>query len=225
MTLPATWILCSRHDRSRGQMPFCPVPHTTRDQVWMGVGLAVGACLSAAFMRRLRNEPDDSKSQPTENALAPLVHLASSLTGRKQTLIHAVPRRLFKLAIKSEVDAFKASGRILSSLDMKDGFVHLSDRSSPPKVASLFFKDSTDLYLIEIDSTKLSGSQQWIIGVMGDRPPAPPVLNGANTTVHYLAADGCVHVYGSSVEWSAVAREPEAVPLGADGIHVMPTWL
>jgi uncharacterized protein (DUF952 family) len=51
------------------------------------------------------------------------------------------------------VAAFKASGRVLSSLDAADGFVHLSDRTSAPVVAALFFKEATDLQLLELVQT------------------------------------------------------------------------
>ena len=156
---------------------------------------------------------------------APLVRLAASISGRQQNLSDPTPKRLFKLAVKSEIDAFMADGQIESTLDKKDGFIHLSDRTSPPKVAELFFKGVTDLHLIEIDGTKLAGPSQWIIGKMGDKQPSPMIVAAAPTTVHYLIADGCVHVYGGSVEWSAVARPPQHIPLGPDGVHQMPPWL
>ena len=79
---------------------------------------------------------------------------------------------------------------IESSLDHADGFIHLSDRTSPPKVASLFFKDAKDLQLLEIDASCLAGPVQWVVGVMGDAPPNKATLAAASTTVHYLVADG-----------------------------------
>ena len=200
---------------------FCPVPHTSRDQVWLSVGFGVGVVAGTCFAKALLSNPAIDKDAPAPS----LVRLSTSISGRAKTLSEAIPKRLFKLAIKAEVEAFKAAGAIESTLDKADGFVHLSDRSSPPKVAGLFFKDAADLYLIELDGAKLCGPTQWILGQMGDSPPAPMIVGAAPTTVHYLIADGCVHVYGSSVEWSAVSRPPEHLPLGPDGVHVMPTWL
>mmetsp|Transcript_30657 Transcript_30657/g.79630 ORF Transcript_30657/g.79630 Transcript_30657/m.79630 type:complete len:199 (+) Transcript_30657:175-771(+) len=198
-------------------MNFCPIPHTTRDQVWLGVGLVAGAAIARTLItKRAVSESEDA---------APLVKLSSTLSGRKQLISDAVPKRLFKLAVKSEVDQFEAAGSIESTLDKADGFVHLSDRTSPPKVAGLFFKGATDLFLIELDSTKLSMPSQWILGQMGDTPPSSIIVGAAPTTVHYLVADGCVHVYGSSVSWSAVSRPPQHLPLDENGTHVMPAWL
>jgi uncharacterized protein (DUF952 family)/mannose-6-phosphate isomerase-like protein (cupin superfamily) len=153
--------------------------------------------------------------------------------GKECTVIAGVtdvPRRIFKLAVASEVDGFKASGLIASGLDKADEFVHLSDRTSGPVVASLFFKDSTDLQLIEIDANLLPGPINWIVGKMGDAPPDEAARNKGGgafpTTIHYLIPDGCVHVYSSTlgVPMEAVVRT-EAVPLGADGVHQFPHWL
>ena len=45
------------------------------------------------------------------------------------------------------------------------------------------------------------------------------------STVHYLMADGCVHVFGASgVSMAAVVRKA-AVPLGKDNVHVFPEWM
>jgi len=136
-----------------------------------------------------------------------------------------VPRRVFKLATAAEASSFHKGGRILSSLDKQDGFVHLSDRTAGPVVAKLFFKDCTDLQLIEVDAEKLPGPVNWIVGSMGDPGPEAVEQARAATTVHYLRPDGCVHVYGDAgVPVSTIVRE-EAVPLGTDGTHVFPEWL
>ena len=176
---------------------FCPVPHTRRDQVWLTLGAAIGVALTRLLQRWFS---------------APAIRVN-------------VPRRVFKLAVAAEVKAFEASGKIESSLDTTDGFVHLSDRTSPRKVAALFFKDAADLQLLEVDATKLEGPVQWLCGVMGDPPPDASALAGARTTVHYLMADGCVHVFGASgVSMAAVVRKA-AVPLGKDNVHVFPEWM
>ena len=150
--------------------------------------------------------------------------LARALS-KRITLTLQPPTRVFKLAIAEEVAAFEASGKICSSLDKADGFVHLSDRTSPPKVASLFFKGAQDLFLLELDASKFSGPIHWVAGVMGDAAPSASVLAVAKTVVHYLVSDGCVHVYGSAgVSMGAVVRKAK-VPLGSDGVHVFPEWL
>merc|ERR1719253_1985256 len=66
-----------------------------------------------------------------------------------------IPTRVFKLCVAEESAAFQSSKQICSSLDKADGFIHLSDRTSAPVVAKLFFTEATDLRLIELDATKL----------------------------------------------------------------------
>merc|ERR1712194_704871 len=143
--------------------------------------------------------------------------------GTKFTVIQGLtdtPRRIFKIATAEELKAFKEGGKVDSSLDKADGFVHLSDRSAPPVVAGLFFKGCKDLHLLELDADKLAGPVRWIVGSMGDAAPSEAAREGAATTVHYLRSDGCVHVYGGAgVSMDAIVRE-EAVPLGANGEHV-----
>jgi uncharacterized protein (DUF952 family) len=178
-------------------MGFCPIPHSPRDRAWLLIGFAAGTFISA--IRRY-------------------------LSSARVNISVTVPKRVFKLATSSEADAFLNCGIIESTLDKQDGFVHLSDRSSPRKVAQLFFSNCKDLQLIELDAAKLTGKTQWIVGLMGDAPPSAATMATAATTVHYLIADGCVHVYGESVRTSAIVRQV-VVPLGADGVHVFPSWL
>eukprot|EP00747_Dinoflagellata_sp_TGD_P188114 gnl/TRDRNA2_/TRDRNA2_46608_c0_seq1.p2 gnl/TRDRNA2_/TRDRNA2_46608_c0~~gnl/TRDRNA2_/TRDRNA2_46608_c0_seq1.p2 ORF type:complete len:131 (-),score=27.71 gnl/TRDRNA2_/TRDRNA2_46608_c0_seq1:131-523(-) len=87
--------------------------------------------------------------------------------------------RMFKLAVASEVETFKASSLVKSSLDAKDGFVHLSDCNGARVVAKLFFKDATDLQIFEVDESKLQGPVNWIVGKMGDEPPDAARLDAA----------------------------------------------
>mmetsp|Transcript_115748 Transcript_115748/g.368063 ORF Transcript_115748/g.368063 Transcript_115748/m.368063 type:complete len:415 (+) Transcript_115748:58-1302(+) len=132
-----------------------------------------------------------------------------------------MPRRVFKLCTATESAGFKDGGKVLSSLDKADGFVHLSDRSSAPVVAKLFFKDCSELRLLEIDAEKLPGAPKWIVGAMDDAAPD----KSAWPAVHYLVPNGCVHVFGEGgVPVGAIVRE-EPVPLGADGQHKFPAWL
>ena len=58
------------------------------------------------------------------------------------------------------------------------------------QVAALFFKGAKDLQLIELDATRLPDAVQWVVGVMGDKPPSSTTIASAATTVHYLIADG-----------------------------------
>lgn len=136
-----------------------------------------------------------------------------------------IPCRIFKLATQTEADGFHVSGRIASSLDQTDGFIHLSNRESAPVVAKLYFTAVTDLVLIELDAEKLPGACQWVVGVMGDAVPPMPQQAG-DTTVHYLLPDGCVHVYGTDgVPTSAIIQQ-ECVPYDAEkNEHVFPVWL
>jgi uncharacterized protein (DUF952 family) len=153
--------------------------------------------------------------------------------GKKCTAIQGVtdvPRRVFKLAVASEVEEFKKTGVIASGLDKSDGFVHLSDKTSAPVVAGMFFKEAKDLQLIELDTELLSGPINWVVGKMGDAPPDDAERNKCDgtfaTTIHYLTPDGCVHVYNEKLgaPYSAVVRT-QAVPLGANGVHEFPPWL
>merc|ERR1719498_1839507 len=136
------------------------------------------------------------------------------------------PRRVFKLAVSSECEQFQASGLIQSQLDKDDGFVHLSDRTAPPKVAALFFKDASDLHLLELDASRFVGPVHWFVGVMGDEPPCKAERDAVGATaVHYLMSDGCVHVFNDGgVSTDCIVREAK-VPLGKDGVHVFPEWL
>jgi uncharacterized protein (DUF952 family)/glutathione S-transferase len=139
-----------------------------------------------------------------------------------------VPKRVFKLCVTAESEAFQKSGKICSSLDTTDGFIHLSDRNSVPVVAKLFFTEAKDLRLIELDASGLDQTEvNWIVGKMGDAEPDAEAQSGHDTTVHYLVPDGCVHVYGKAgtgVTTGAIVRE-EHIPLGADGVHIFPEWL
>ena len=40
--LPSSWKMAT----------FCPVPHTTRDQVWLVVGVAIGVAVTLAVSRK-----------------------------------------------------------------------------------------------------------------------------------------------------------------------------
>ena len=143
---------------------------------------------------------------------------------RAATVVAEVPDRLFKLATTAELAAFEKAGKIESALDSKDGFVHLSDRTSPPNVAKLFFAGARDLHLIELRASSLVGHVQWFMGPVGTAPPVSTLASGAATTVHYDHSCGCVHVYGASVGTAGIVRS-ELLKLDAKGCHVLPKWL
>ena len=138
------------------------------------------------------------------------------------------PRRVFKLATRAEAEVFEETGRVESSLDRDDGFVHLSGACSVRTVAALFFKDERDLVLLEIDSWKFGVDCAW-----ENDPRAPdsaPALDSVtvgakkSTTVHHLYNHGCVHVYGARGVLRGDIVRSVALPLGPDG-HAFPEWL
>ncbi|CAE7306891.1 unnamed protein product [Symbiodinium natans] len=135
-----------------------------------------------------------------------------------------VPARVFKLATASEAKQFAEMQQILSQLDAKDGFVHLSDARAVRTVAARFFGDCKDLILLEIDPERLPKPLTWLHGTMGDAEP-DDARQSASSVLHYLRPDGCIHVYGQPVPYTAVTRT-ETVALGQDGHgHVFPAWL
>ena len=180
-------------------MPTCPVPHSPREQFWLATGLVVGVAFGRIIRRFFASPPTTA-------------------------VVAQVPNRLFKLATSAEIATFTQTGRIESSLDQKDRFVHLSDRTSPPNVARLFFDGAKDLHLIELNADLLTGPVQWMVGPVGTAPSAG-TLAAAPTVVHYDHSCGCVHVYGASVSTAAVVRTSQALELDDDGVHRMPLWL
>ena len=150
-----------------------------------------------------------------------LYRVVQAILDRKKPAVLAdVPERLFKVATAAELAEFEKTGRIESELDRTDGFVHLSDRTSPPKVAELFFSDCKDLHLIELKASSLAGPVEWQVAPVN----STPTVGRRPTTVHYDFSCGCVHVYGAPVSMAANVRISKC-PLGADGKHRMPTWL
>ena len=153
------------------------------------------------------------------------------------------PDRVYKIATASQFQQFKETGCMSSELDKNDGFVHLSDHTMAPKVISMFFKESTDVVLIELDASKLvpygysHGEQhktEWIIGTMKDKGPSKDTIEESDVTMHYLLPDGCIHVYTNrKVEDGAIDIGLDFVhaliqaapcPL-VDGSHQFPEWL
>ena len=47
-------------------MPFCPVPHTPRDQIWLGVGALLGACAAAYSIRSVGIKPHAAHAAKAE---------------------------------------------------------------------------------------------------------------------------------------------------------------
>ena len=74
------------------------LPSTAREAALLGVGLAAGYCIARLLTRTA-----------TRCAVQP-------------------PKRCFKLAVAAEVEEFQKTGKICSTLDKTDGFVHLSVR-------------------------------------------------------------------------------------------------
>ena len=74
----------------------------------------------------------------------------------------------------------------LSTLDVKDGFIHLSVADQIPITADLFFSSNHSLWVLKIDSMKIGeekGQLTW----------AP--------------TDGCVHLYGEKADsWARLGE-------------------
>lgn len=77
----------------------------------------------------------------------------------------------------------------LSSLDSKDGFIHLSDAGQIPITADLFFGSNTRLWLLKISSAKAQ--------------------EGAGRLVWPEGLHGCVHLYEGKLGGDVVAGVKE----------------
>lgn len=130
-------------------------------------------------------------------------------------------QRVFKLATAAEVQRFEEEKQVLSGLDEKDGFVHLSDASAARMVAERFFPGQ-DLTVLELDLEKLPQPIRWIQGTMTDPEPERSLRQQASSVVHYLKPDGCVHVYGT-VSMEMVVQS--AAVCCQDGKHSFPAWM
>eukprot|EP00443_Scrippsiella_acuminata_P022995 CAMPEP_0115226746 /NCGR_PEP_ID=MMETSP0270-20121206/30789_1 /TAXON_ID=71861 /ORGANISM="Scrippsiella trochoidea, Strain CCMP3099" /LENGTH=415 /DNA_ID=CAMNT_0002641177 /DNA_START=52 /DNA_END=1298 /DNA_ORIENTATION=+ len=214
--VPGEW-LCLRFRRSALRR----LGIVTRDERAMPVGKTA----TNEAWSEWESAPMCSAASPVQvvDAEFPMTRDGSAYTAIRG--LTEMPQRVFKLATAQEVASFREKGRVCSALDLKDGFVHLSDCSSAPVVAKLFFKDCADLRLLEMNSTKFPGSTNWIVGAMDDAEPDAAARAKSATTVHYLLPNGCVHVYGDAgVPLDCIVRD-EHVPLGKDGVHVFPAWL
>jgi len=111
-----------------------------------------------------------------------------------------VPPLIFHMCRREEWDAARLHGRYDgSSQDLKDGFIHFSTASQLPESARKHRAGQTGLVLLAVDPDVLGDSLRW-----------EPSRSGALFP----------HVYGglpvSAVRW---VRD---LPLGADGLHVIP---
>lgn len=55
----------------------------------------------------------------------------------------------------------------LSTLDAKDGFIHLSTAEQTPKTAGRFFSDTTNLWLLKIPLQRIKQNVKWEEGNSG----------------------------------------------------------
>ena len=126
-----------------------------------------------------------------------------------------LPKRIFKLAVESESKAFIAAGKIASELDKADGFVHLSDRTSVPVVARLFFTTAADLKLLELDAEKLHGVVKTVPGKMGDPGPNIQVRAHALTRLRtHTHTHAHAHTHTPRVRWHTYLKAANSCRLG-----------
>jgi uncharacterized protein (DUF952 family) len=62
---------------------------------------------------------------------------------------------VYKILREYEWEEAKGSGQIITALDKKDGFIHLSTALQLAATLDLFFKDSDSLYLLKINLDKI----------------------------------------------------------------------
>jgi len=111
----------------------------------------------------------------------------------------------------------------LSSLDAKDGFIHLSDANQSPITANLFFRSTSTIWLLKISSAKVqeeNGRLIWPEGL-----PGCVHLYGEKKGTWGRLGEGTVvdvkrYEKGESEEWVDAMKEPE----GSKWLVDMPIW-
>lgn len=114
-----------------------------------------------------------------------------------------MPDLVFKIVTQADWRAAEAAGRFDGSPDdRRDGFVHLSARDQVAATAAKHFAGAADLLLAACDPARLGDALRWETSRGGALFP---------------------HLYGplpvDAVEWI------EPLPLGPDGIHIVPARL
>jgi uncharacterized protein (DUF952 family) len=110
---------------------------------------------------------------------------------------------IYHMCRRMEWEAARAAGAYAgSSQDVRDGFIHFSTAEQLPESARRHRAGQTDLVLLAVDPTLLGDALRW-----------EPSRGGALFP----------HLYGTlsvtAVRW---ARD---LPLGTDGLHLLPAGL
>lgn len=107
---------------------------------------------------------------------------------------------IFKLCDAAEWDAAKAAGIYQGSEhDQRDGFIHFSTAMQLPGTLAKHYAGQGNLLLIAFKADALGEALKWEAARGGDLFP---------------------HLYGPLLMALAIWTKP--VPLGADGIHILP---
>lgn len=62
---------------------------------------------------------------------------------------------VYKILTLQEWDTAKKNGRVITDLDQRDGFIHLSSSSQLSLTLSLYFKDYKEVVLLQVDTDKV----------------------------------------------------------------------
>jgi uncharacterized protein (DUF952 family) len=107
---------------------------------------------------------------------------------------------VYKVLTEAAFEAAQRQGRFAGSADdLRDGFIHLSARHQLEGTLATHFAGQTDLLLLAVDAERLGDDLKW-----------EPSRGGALFPHLYAPLDL------AAVLWA------EALPLGADGRHVLP---
>ena len=80
--------------------------------------------------------------------------------------------RIYKILTRAEWRAAEASGSFLgSAVDLADGFIHFSTSAQAGETARRYFKDLTDLVVLEVEAEDLGQALRWEPSRGGDLFP------------------------------------------------------
>ena len=109
----------------------------------------------------------------------------------------------YKICTGNEWQQLQENGRFFGSPDdLSDGFVHLSAPDQVSRTAAKFFAGRSDLVLITVNPARLGSALRWEASASGTRYP---------------------HLYAALPLDAVVAATP--LPLGPDGLHILPPEL
>ncbi|MDP2010195.1 MAG: DUF952 domain-containing protein [Phenylobacterium sp.] len=80
--------------------------------------------------------------------------------------------RIYKILSRAEWTSAEASGSFLgSAVDLADGFIHFSTAAQAGETARRYFKDLTDLVVLEVEGDDLGPALRWEPSRGGDLFP------------------------------------------------------